>query len=398
MKEPHILIISIFLIFLVMPFVSSAHFIVGIVNNARDGENANGKTVVLWDPANGEGDNITDIVGPSGNSNANNIYLFDCELLSNPCEVGDEVRVKVLNNGDDYISNYVNLTVTGAGFDEMQNITMNSIPAIINIVVDDSISSPSGEIDLNPATTTLVNCSGVIREYDGNETLVNVTAEFFDNIGSFFGDGNDNNDHYSNNSCSLDLGYGAANEASFSCTYNVEYYANSSNWNCTVSATDNFSISCKNDNLTFINSLLALSVPSPINFGEINSTRVSSESEINVTNVGNAQVNLSLSGYGASVGDGLAMNCSLGTNISVENAKFNLTASNFGNLNLGEVEANYTNLSSSPIVRKYDLDFRHNDLVDDAFNSTYWRMYVPKGSAGNCSGNVVFGAVISGGS
>ena len=62
------------------------------------------------------------------------------------------------------------------------------------------------------------------------------------------------------------------------------------------------------------------------------------------------------------------------------------------------MEANYTNLSSSPIVRKYDLDFRHNDLVDDAFNSTYWRMYVPKGSAGNCSGNVVFGAVISGGS
>jgi len=107
--------------------VSASHYIVGIVNDALDGENANGKEVVLWNPAKGIDDNLTDVIGPSGNSGTDNVYMIDCELLSSGCKVGDEMRAQVLKENN-YLSYWVNLSVTGAGYDIAPNMTLNSIP------------------------------------------------------------------------------------------------------------------------------------------------------------------------------------------------------------------------------------------------------------------------------
>ncbi len=113
---------------LLVNLASASHYIIGIVNNALDGEDSNGKEVVLWNPSNGFEDNLTDIIGTSGNSGADNIYMIDCEMLSTPCNVGEEIRVEVLNAGNNYFSYWVNLSVTGAGYDIAPNITLNSIP------------------------------------------------------------------------------------------------------------------------------------------------------------------------------------------------------------------------------------------------------------------------------
>lgn len=112
---------------LLINLASASHYIVGIVNNASDGEEADGKQVVLWIPSSGINDNLTDIVGPTGNSGMNNNYRIDCELLSTPCNIGDEIRVQVLNE-QGYTSYWVNLSVTGASEDTAPNITLNSIP------------------------------------------------------------------------------------------------------------------------------------------------------------------------------------------------------------------------------------------------------------------------------
>ena len=393
------------LIFILIMFIfnlqtiSAAHYMVGVVNDALDGTSANGYEVVLWNPANGIDDNLTDIIGPSGNSGANNTYMIDCELLNTPCTIGDEIRVKVLNNGSDYITDYVNATVTGAGFDIMPNLTLNSPPVPLNITLDDSFSIPSGEIDLTPATTTDVFCSGVIYEYDGDSSLINVSARFFDNSTSFYEDIDDKNYHYANDTCELNISYGNSNESFFNCTFSVEYYANSGNWTCEVKAYDNLSISGRGGNATKINPLLAISVPSTLDYGTVNATEVSLEQIANVTNMGNVMMNLSLSGYAVSEGDGLAMNCTLGSikNISIDYEKYNLTASNPGELTLSEFEVNYTNLTSNSVTEKFNLDYRRNDTsayIDDT-NATYWRIYVPVGVAGTCTGNIVFGAVQS---
>ena len=148
---------------LALQTLSAAHYMVGVVNDALDGTSANGYEVVLWNPANGIDDNLTDIIGPSGNSGANNTYMIDCELLNTPCTIGDEIRVKVLNNGSDYITDYVNATVTGAGFDIMPNLTLNSPP---NVTLD----FPVNYANLSSSET---NFSCTANDLDGN--LANVT-------------------------------------------------------------------------------------------------------------------------------------------------------------------------------------------------------------------------------
>ena len=79
------------ILILTIQTASAAHYITGLVNNASDGENANGKQIILWNPINGIEDNLTDTIGPTGNSNTNNVYMIDCELLNNACQVGDEI-------------------------------------------------------------------------------------------------------------------------------------------------------------------------------------------------------------------------------------------------------------------------------------------------------------------
>jgi len=239
-----------------------------------------------------------------------------------------------------------------------------------------------------------IDCSGVVTEYDGEETLVNLTARFFQSS-SFYGDLDDKNNHYTNDSCYLDSSYGNPYEVLFNCSFSVEYFADSGTWNCTVVTEDNLSVVKSANNLTFVNVLLALSVDSPLDFAELPTQEVSPERELNVTNAGNAVINLSLSGYAAFEGDGFIYNCTAGENISVSNMKYNLTDSNPGGLSLSQFEQLYQNLTSNVFVREFNLPYRTNDSQAnvDEWNATYWRVYVPSTVSGDCSGNIVFGAV-----
>ena len=75
--------------------------------------------------------------------------------------------------------------------------------------------------------------------------------------------------------------------------------------------------------------------------------------------------------------------------------KYNVTDPNPGTLDLSGFEDLYINLTSSPVVREFNLNYRQNDVNNEAINETYWRIYVPVGVAGSCQGNIVFGAVKS---
>jgi hypothetical protein len=387
------LIFIITTIFLILPFCSAAHYIVGVVENAKDGTEANGNSIILWNPVIGIEDNLSDIIGPAGNSKTNNIYMIDCELLENGCDINNILSLKVINNGNNYISGEKNISVSGAGYDLVENITLNSPPNISYINVDDALDSPQNEIDLIPADTKEVICTARVTEYDGENSIINATGKFFDNIISNYESLNDNNNNYKNESCFMNYSYGNSNEIEIICKFYVWYYANSQNWNCTIEATDNLSINSRKGDISFINPLLALGLDSSVNFDGASNQAVTSESVLNVINYGNVKINLSLSGYGIQENDGYAMTCSELENISIEYEKFNLSSSNDGEINLTEFESKYTNLTSSPDVKKFDLNYRSNDFVNEAMNSTYWRIYVPAEVTGNCQGNIVFGAV-----
>lgn len=303
------------------------------------------------------------------------------------------------------ISSFGGLVVGQSG----GNVTVNTFlkvgnvpPEVLNISIDNDVSA----INLIPNSTKTVVCQALVRDWNNDTTISNVTARFFNTASSFYGDTADNNYHYINNSCSLNTSFGTWHgivdspyTALANCSFQVEYYANPNLWNCTVVVTDNTALNGNGSQNTTVSQLLAVGLPSSINYGTVDGTFVSDENITNVTNEGNVKLNLSLSGYANTPGDGYAMNCTLGSikTIDLNYEKYNLTVSHPGPLTLTQFEANYTNLTSSEVVKKFNLAARQNDAlagVDDT-NSTYWRIYVPKGVAGTCEGHVVFGASVA---
>ena len=266
------------------------------------------------------------------------------------------------------------------------------------------VSVNGGEaITLIPNSTRNVYCLAVVRDYNGEADIGNVSAEFFHNVNSSYGAVDLGINHYTNVSCNLSttfdyLGFDDENTVLANCSFSVQYYAIPGTWNCTVLASDINHWNATGSNTTTVSELLAVGLPDEIDYGLVNATFVSGERMANVTNFGNVQINISLSGYAHYEGDGVALNCTLGTvkNISVHYEKYNLTASNPGDLNFATFDSLYLNLSSSPIVRRFELNSKQTDDAVLSLNSTYWRVYVPLGVAGSCRGNIIFGATQDG--
>ncbi|MCF7910105.1 hypothetical protein K9L16_00340 [Candidatus Pacearchaeota archaeon] len=273
-------------------------------------------------------------------------------------------------------------------------------PDILNMSLNNDT-----DITLIANSTKQVDCVAIVRDYNNDTDIVYAAAELFDTQVSNMGDSDDNNYHYSNSSCDIDYDFGSwrgINDDNYTafvnCSFDLEYYANPAPWNCTLEINDSTD---RSENSSApgqdVLELIAIGLPDSINYGIVNSTYVSNEQISNVTNFGNVALNLSLSGYAVSEGDDYAMNCTLGDNsvFMIEYEKYNLTSSTLGDLSLSEFENTYINLTSSPVVNEFDLEQRQDDSTNDAINETYWRIYVPRGVAGTCSGNIIFGATKS---
>lgn len=272
------------------------------------------------------------------------------------------------------------------------NLTVGNVfPELDNVTIEDNAST----LALTPNATRTIYCSAIATDYNGWDDINTSTAVFFDTIASSYGGSDDNNEHYTNSSCDI-IQEGTYTDT-INCSFDIWYYANPGIWNCTLNVTDRQKKSGYGSDTINISSLLALGLPDFIYYGEVNATEVSLENVSNVTNYGNVNINLSLSGYGFTSEDGNAMNCTLGLikNITIENEKYNLTNSTPGVLDLANFIANYTNLTSTPEVKKFDLNYRQNDTFNEAINASYWRIYVPLGVAGTCEGNIVFGATVA---
>ncbi len=278
----------------------------------------------------------------------------------------------------------------------LANLTIaNSFPEIHNMSINED-----SNIALIPNSTKLVSCVAIVLDWNGDTDINSANATFFDSSTSQ-SNPDDNNNHYTNSSCEINRTYISYNgepddayKALANCTFQVSYYANPGNWNCTMQVNDSVNNIGTGMKQEIMSELLSLGLPDIIQYGIVNATSVSEEQEINITNYGNIKINLSLEGYGYSSGDGNAMNCTLGgnKNITINNEKFNLTTSNHGQQTLSQFQLNYTNLSTNPIIKQFNLTSRINDITEDTIKPTYWRVYVPKGVAGTCVGNIVFGA------
>jgi CARDB protein len=152
-----------FFLILLFPIVSAEHNITGFVNNSLDSVGANGRIITLWNFSAGIGDSLTDTIGITGRSERPNAYSIDCELLAGGCLVGDILTLQIFNTGSGYATEPRNITVTGASFDTLSNITLNSPPEV----------NPVTPISYANLSDSLVNFNCSLNDLDGN--LENVT-------------------------------------------------------------------------------------------------------------------------------------------------------------------------------------------------------------------------------
>ena len=246
-------------------------------------------------------------------------------------------------------------------------------PVIENIVLDDVIN-------LNPGTTKEVVCNVNVSDGNGVEDISLVQAILhLEGISDF---SQNNNQAYIDNSCDF-IGQ-TSNLAQYSCSFDVQYYANNGTWLCNVTATDNQGLQGNDFEITIIDELYAINLSAlQIDFGDIPAGSISDEREVDVFNIGNMPLNIFVRGYGGDdpiLGDGFAMLCSDAQSVPVSNQRFSNTENILFN--------DKSQLSSSFSTIISNLEKQTTTTVIS--QTTYWELLAPPISVTDCEGTIVF--------
>ena len=291
----------------------------------------------------------------------------------------------------------------------------NSPPYIlradINVFVD---TQAAGTIALTENSTVFVQCNATLNDANGWQDINKLNGTLYNTHTATHGTAEDNNEKYSNVSCSLFSGSGTS--AKGYCGFSVWYYAfNSSAWQCNLTAWD-AGVSGSNansSNSTYgnftISALTALNIPATMNFGTLNPGDTSLINRTNVTNTGNTIIDISIYGYANdnATDSPNAFNCTLGANknISLYFLRYNVTAGRHRDCNSADMSwtANYWNLTNNTNAKnwtQFTLPSRTGDGAGgDAGNYTCWILKVPTtGEAdigGTCKGVISISAFIN---
>ncbi|MFH0869585.1 MAG: Ig-like domain-containing protein [archaeon] len=289
-----------------------------------------------------------------------------------------------LNNGAYYeVLAYANDSVGNIGINSTHfNITVRT--KVINVtylIADDSTAIPIDQIDLIAGSVRSAFCNLTIISGDDYTSIESVNATLY-SATTTLGAVDSNRTHYTNSSCSLVSGGG--DSADYFCSFDLFYYAINGSWSCTAFARDNYTASNRSDQTT-VNQLFAINMTSDIiNYSSLQPNQVSSEVTIDMVNIGNMPMNISVFGFGGenySIGKNLSMICSI-NNISISSERYSTSSISYDSK---------SNLSSTP--RDIGLTILPtNDTLGPNVNTTYWQFMVPVSShsLGLCNGSVVF--------
>ncbi len=274
---------------------------------------------------------------------------------------------------------HINLTASGTATCTDWN---NQPPVITSIILDDSQSSPSNQIDLNAGNTRTVYCNVTVYDYNGYATINHVNSTIY-HATKISSSPDLNMSHYTTNLCS-ETGNNGADTKYFSCQFDVWYWALNGTWFCNATAKSNADIISKLVNST-INPLYALNVSNTIDFGIMQPMQISPADIIkNVTNIGNMVLDLGLDGYGIFDDDNIGMNCSEG-NISLDSERYSL--------NFGQSWNSMTPLTDiTSYMPSFDLNPRNDTNATKSIKEIYWKLQVDPKTRGVCNGTVVFTA------
>ena len=185
--------------------------------------------------------------------------------------------------------------------------------------VENDVPDPSGvqviggDISLTEGANKTVTGTATITDLNGYGHISNVTGYLFL---TSEGQGEDNASRHYTSACASNVD-GSGTSESYNCTFNVTHYAiptdsgsqlESTNWTFLVSPLDVKSTGTNGTDIVEMNTLLAFDIsPSVINFGSLNlsTNTTDTNEEINVTNLGNVQVDIMMSGTNLSCNPGI---------------------------------------------------------------------------------------------
>ena len=259
------------------------------------------------------------------------------------------------------------------------NVT-NTVPWVTNVMVDDSTSTPVGEIDLNPGSTVNVWCNGTVHDGNGWNDISGANA-------TFYYQSKNPTDSPANSSLYIDTScYNITQDTlyiTYMCNLTVAYYAWNGTWTCNLTGYDGIGLKGSNLSTTYVNELYAIDVPGVIDYGQMEvNTNSTDETQKNVTNYGNMVLDLELYGFARAIDDGFAMNCTNGATIPIANEFFDINASN----NTMAFKTALSGTQASPNQVNFNLDLRNDSNGYDYTSVTDWKLFVPYGIAGWCNG------------
>jgi hypothetical protein len=278
-------------------------------------------------------------------------------------------------------TNYKNVTVW-----THVNIT-HSRPEVLNVSVYEMLNISTNNITITAGSTKRIYCNATIRDWDGFSDVVYVNATIWHMFTSNNTAPDNNNSHYTNLTCNLNASL-SAYIGWYVCSFDPLYYANNGTWMCNVSAQNSWNYTGSGNSSTVFYPVYALNVTDGIDYGGVAVYDYSiPDVSANITNLGNMAINISVEGYGAKRGDGLAMNCSINGNITVDNERFSLN-----NTSSWASKTPLVSTAGGVLVSGLTM-LKQTVPSTQIINSTYWQIYIPPNPAGNCTGNIIFTAL-----
>lgn len=248
-----------------------------------------------------------------------------------------------------------------------------------------TVSEPSvrDPFSLDEGTTTTLYCNVTITDDNGWEDIDTVNATLFLNtVGMFCAE--DGANCYKNTSCTI--GTGSSTTLDVNCSFTVQFYAQASSdegdWTCNVTVTDSASNSAYGNTTDLtISDNLALAVNSSISFGSLSVGQDSSDRLGQVNNTGNVRIDVNVNGS--------EMDCNgpASDNITQSQIKYNTTTG------IDWAAQNSCVLSDNAVDTCAWLTTTF-DLAEGATanKDTYWKLRVPTGVSGTCTGAITFEA------
>ena len=275
----------------------------------------------------------------------------------------------------------------------------NVAPTVDNVYINDDGSLAAGFVGgtvnvLSGGGTSDVYVTGIVSDPNGDEDIASVDVVFYrTNHASAENCVADNNDCYkdgSAGSCTLSTAYGDVTEASFSCTFSLQYFIDgtdeysdsysATDWTVYVKVTDDDAESDTDTSITKeMQTLLSVNIPASMDFGTMAlgaSTTNENNQEMSITQYGNESADLEVSGA--------VLDCSVGTGeIPVGNIEWSLTDVSMDS---------GTDLTGSAVDTDFAIGLRTDD-VSPTIKKLFWNIAIPSsGIEGNCTGTTTITA------